>query len=108
MELMTKPHKPRSDSSVKAPKTLQPKSPFQRNREAPHKPEKPAAREPGRGVRPAGKAAGSNKARPANPAKTPGALINRRAADRLRAGYLWVYASDIESIEAPETGSGGP
>jgi 23S rRNA (cytosine1962-C5)-methyltransferase len=59
-------------------------------------------------VRPAGKAAGSNKARPANPAKTPGALINRRAADRLRAGYLWVYASDIESIEAPETGSGGP
>lgn len=30
---------------------------------------------------------------------TPGARINRRAADRLRAGHLWVYASDIESIE---------
>jgi 23S rRNA (cytosine1962-C5)-methyltransferase len=29
----------------------------------------------------------------------PGARINRRAADRLRSGYLWVYASDIESIE---------
>jgi 23S rRNA (cytosine1962-C5)-methyltransferase len=27
-------------------------------------------------------------------------MINRRAADRLRSGYLWVYASDIESIEA--------
>jgi 23S rRNA (cytosine1962-C5)-methyltransferase len=28
-----------------------------------------------------------------------GARINRRAADRLRSGHLWVYASDIESIE---------
>ena len=25
-------------------------------------------------------------------------MINRRAADRLRDGYLWVYASDIESL----------
>jgi 23S rRNA (cytosine1962-C5)-methyltransferase len=37
---------------------------------------------------------------------TPGAQvfgvrINRRAADRLRAGHLWVYASDIESVEVP-------
>jgi 23S rRNA (cytosine1962-C5)-methyltransferase len=30
-----------------------------------------------------------------------GARINRRAADRLRSGYLWVYASDIESVELP-------
>jgi 23S rRNA (cytosine1962-C5)-methyltransferase len=36
------------------------------------------------------------------PARPSGALINRRAADRLRAGHLWVYASDIESIEVPE------
>jgi 23S rRNA (cytosine1962-C5)-methyltransferase len=35
-------------------------------------------------------------------------LINRRAADRLRAGHLWVYASDIESIEVPEGPSGSP
>jgi 23S rRNA (cytosine1962-C5)-methyltransferase len=28
-----------------------------------------------------------------------GARINRRAADRLRSGHLWVYASDIESVE---------
>jgi len=34
-----------------------------------------------------------------------GAKINRRAAGRLRGGHLWVYASDIESIELP---SGGP
>jgi 23S rRNA (cytosine1962-C5)-methyltransferase len=31
-----------------------------------------------------------------------GARVNRRAADRLRGGYLWVYASDIEAIELPE------
>jgi 23S rRNA (cytosine1962-C5)-methyltransferase len=29
----------------------------------------------------------------------PGARISRRAADRLRAGHVWVYASDIESVE---------
>jgi 23S rRNA (cytosine1962-C5)-methyltransferase len=33
-----------------------------------------------------------------------GARVSRRAADRLRSGYLWVYASDIESIQLPETG----
>jgi 23S rRNA (cytosine1962-C5)-methyltransferase len=32
---------------------------------------------------------------------TFGARISRRAADRLRAGHLWVYASDIESIALP-------
>jgi 23S rRNA (cytosine1962-C5)-methyltransferase len=32
-----------------------------------------------------------------------GARISRRAADRLRSGHLWVYASDIESITAEET-----
>ena len=30
-----------------------------------------------------------------------GARINRRAADRLRAGHLWVYTSDIETVEVP-------
>jgi 23S rRNA (cytosine1962-C5)-methyltransferase len=30
-----------------------------------------------------------------------GARISRRAADRLRAGHLWVYASDIESLQLP-------
>ncbi len=31
-----------------------------------------------------------------------GARISRRAADRLRSGHLWVYASDVESITADE------
>ena len=35
-------------------------------------------------------------------AEAPGAVITRRAADRLRAGYLWVYASDMQSVVAPE------
>lgn len=28
----------------------------------------------------------------------PAAIISRRAADRLRAGHLWVYRSDVESL----------
>jgi 23S rRNA (cytosine1962-C5)-methyltransferase len=35
-----------------------------------------------------------------NPA-VPGAVVNRRAADRLRAGHLWVYASDIQALTPP-------
>ena len=31
-------------------------------------------------------------------------MISRRAANRLRQGYLWVYASDIESIVPPRPG----
>ena len=33
-----------------------------------------------------------------------GVRISRRAADRLRQGALWVYATDIESLELPESG----
>ena len=32
----------------------------------------------------------------------PSARISRRAADRLRAGHLWVYRSDIEQFEPAE------
>jgi 23S rRNA (cytosine1962-C5)-methyltransferase len=38
----------------------------------------------------------------------PGAIVNRRAADRLRGGHLWVYASDIESLSVPESQSEAP
>ena len=31
----------------------------------------------------------------------PAAAITRRAADRLRAGHLWVYRSDVESLVPP-------
>jgi 23S rRNA (cytosine1962-C5)-methyltransferase len=36
---------------------------------------------------------------PAPSSLSPGARISRRAADRLRAGHLWVYASDIDTLE---------
>jgi 23S rRNA (cytosine1962-C5)-methyltransferase len=32
-----------------------------------------------------------------------GATISRRAADRLRAGHLWVYASDVVAINLPNS-----
>jgi 23S rRNA (cytosine1962-C5)-methyltransferase len=34
----------------------------------------------------------------------PAAAVTRRAADRLRAGHLWVYRSDVESL-VPATGA---
>lgn len=49
---------------------------------------------------------------PSRPDRTapqaPGARISRRAADRLRSGYLWVYASDIEALELPQGGDANP
>jgi 23S rRNA (cytosine1962-C5)-methyltransferase len=44
----------------------------------------------------------SRQDHPSHKVSEIGARINRRAADRLRAGHLWVYASDIESVEVPE------
>jgi 23S rRNA (cytosine1962-C5)-methyltransferase len=35
-------------------------------------------------------------------AARPGAVVSRRAADRLRAGHLWVYASDVVAVSLPE------
>jgi 23S rRNA (cytosine1962-C5)-methyltransferase len=36
------------------------------------------------------------------PAPTAGAIVTRRAADRLRAGHVWVYASDVVAIAPPK------
>ena len=44
--------------------------------------------------------AGSEPATPPN-----GAIISRRAADRIRSGHVWVYASDVESISTAPDGS---
>jgi 23S rRNA (cytosine1962-C5)-methyltransferase len=35
-------------------------------------------------------------------ANPEGAVINRRAADRIRSGHLWVYASDIDALHIPD------
>ncbi len=37
-----------------------------------------------------------------------GAVVARRASDRLRAGHLWVYASDIESLTVADSDSPPP
>jgi 23S rRNA (cytosine1962-C5)-methyltransferase len=39
---------------------------------------------------------------PSAPSLPSGAIVNRRAADRLRSGYLWVYASDVVSLTLPK------
>ena len=42
---------------------------------------------------------------PASGVQGPHAIISRRAADRLRAGHVWVYRSDIEQLVPPESPS---
>jgi len=69
---MTKPNKRKPDPAQKAPGAKQPEAPFERHRAQPV------------------------------PAAGVGAMVNRRAADRLRSGSVWVYASDIDSIELPD------
>ena len=63
-----------------------------------------------RSHRPSGKSGAKAAPRRENAASgaAPGAVVNRRAADRLRSGHLWVYASDIESVTSPEDGSENP
>jgi 23S rRNA (cytosine1962-C5)-methyltransferase len=51
------------------------------------------------------KSAPDGQRAPASDAPVFGARISRRAADRLRSGHLWVYASDVEAVE---TGEGDP
>jgi len=123
-----KPHKPQPVAIKKAPKASGPAAPFERNHETPSpaqhrdardskpsvfsknkvgapkhtgpKPSRPRPSVPG--------PSGQRQTAPQPPASArsgTGALITRRAADRLRNGYLWVYASDIESVTLPESDS---
>lgn len=55
-------------------------------------------------VRKPRKEAQKNKLASDHAAPPPGAVISRRAADRLRDGHFWVYASDIEAITPPDSG----
>jgi 23S rRNA (cytosine1962-C5)-methyltransferase len=84
----------------KAPKVQKPAAPFQRTHENPARPRRQEGRDSQAKAYSGPKAAASER-----PNTGPGARISRRAADRLRAGHLWVYSSDIESIELPQTGA---
>ena len=90
---MTKPHKPKTATKQKAPKATRPEAPFERNHEDPPRARRPEGRDSPRNPH---TAAARQQPKKSRRCRRPGARINRRAADRLRAGYLWVYASDIE------------
>src|ERR1700722_10812436 len=78
---MSGPKNPRPTRNPKAPRDSKPGAPF------------------------AGRESKPNPQNPGNSGSSgPGAQISRRAADRLRAGHVWVYASDIESLSLPESG----
>ncbi len=112
---MTKPRTPRPTTPHKAAKNTAPASPSARIREKAQPARRPARQEDGRdsrrNPRVEGKAADAVRKAPAPSSQTPissasgelapGTKINRRAADRLRAGHVWVYASDIESVNVP-------
>ena len=104
--------KPRNASYFRNPERPDPqklRAPVERTEEKPNRALQTGARKP----RPAGSRAPQRSAtsvapanaprppQPKSPAQNdfPGAMINRRAADRLREGYLWVYASDVESLK---------
>ncbi len=115
---MTRPRNPASVSNQEAPRASKPAAPFERNHEKPPQSARWDARFEGRSESRLGdrgskgkaytpaRAAGGARTQPEKPSRSPGvfpgAQVNRRAADRLRSGYLWVYASDIETIEFPD------
>jgi 23S rRNA (cytosine1962-C5)-methyltransferase len=59
----------------------------------------PAAAESARSA--SSPAAPKPPARPEQAVAAPGAIVTRRAADRLRSGHVWVYASDVQSVIPP-------
>ena len=92
---MTKPKKSQTSRDPKAPKAAKTGAPFDRGHQAPKKPGRAQGHEEKQKPNP--------KAGPRGAAQAePGARISRRAADRLRSGHLWVYASDIEHLEVGE------
>jgi len=128
---MTKPRTPRPDPTQRTSQAAKPKSPFARTQNAPapraegrdskskpaaaHRaaaPERASRPQPSRPSSPRPASARPVPARPATSRLVPssaaaprialGAQITRRAADRLREGFLWVYASDIETVVVPD------
>jgi len=89
--VMAKPNKPQPAASGKAPRTGKPSVPIKQDKKE-RGPRPPVER---RDFAAGHFSANSGKATEAS----FGARISRRAADRLRDGHLWVYASDIEHVE---------
>jgi 23S rRNA (cytosine1962-C5)-methyltransferase len=90
-----------------------PKAPFGRRDDKRRPDERSAVHEPKRSPYSAKKAPGNTEKRTEQRSSTSagnatansnehglGARISRRAADRLRAGHVWIYASDVESLNS--------
>jgi 23S rRNA (cytosine1962-C5)-methyltransferase len=84
------------------------RAPFGLTREKPASAQTPAGKVIKPNDSPKSKNASLNQAASKTPKRGLGAIVNRRAADRLRSGYLWVYSSDIESIELPGSSADSP
>jgi 23S rRNA (cytosine1962-C5)-methyltransferase len=115
-EPMNKPRTPRTATNPKAPRTARTSAPVERMHAKPSTQPRQEKRDSKAKPYSGGKSAASSRAvsrarvsRTQAPqvqvagVQVEGAKISRRAADRLRAGHLWVYASDIESLELPKS-----
>jgi 23S rRNA (cytosine1962-C5)-methyltransferase len=99
---MTKAKKPRPDRNEKAPEASMQTAPSQRRSEKRRPDEVVVVHEtPRRDSKripfPQNKSTSQNAG---SHGQSIGARISRRAADRLRAGHVWVYASDVESLNS--------
>jgi len=108
---MTKPRNASYFRNPGRPDPQKPRAPVERTEEKPNrglqtgarKPRPAESRAPQVSATTVAQAKAPRRTQPKSPAQNdfPGAMINRRAADRLREGYLWVYASDVESLNVP-------
>ena len=94
---MTKAKDPKPDRNRKAPAGTHSGAPSELNRGKQKRPERKVEHEaaehhPKQIPYSADKSEHTDKSR-------IGACVSRRAADRLRAGHVWVYASDVEGLE---------
>jgi 23S rRNA (cytosine1962-C5)-methyltransferase len=101
---MTKAKKPRPDRNEKAPEASLQTAPSLRRSEKRRPDESVVAhgtpsRDSKRIPFPQNKSTSRNAT---SQDRAFGARVSRRAADRLRAGHVWVYASDVESLNAGE------
>ena len=101
---MTKVKRPRPDRNEKAPEASLPTAPSLRRGEKRQPDESVVAHEtPKRESKRIPYSQDKSTSRNATSHEHAfGARVSRRAADRLRAGHVWVYASDVESLEVGE------
>jgi 23S rRNA (cytosine1962-C5)-methyltransferase len=94
---MAKPHKP---ETAAPPRKRRAKTSAPLAAQSPHTAAFPRSVPASREASPSARAASRPPA--SQPHAAPfGAIVNRRAADHLRAGHLWVYASDVVAVALP-------